>query len=207
MELIVDFDKKNLVQKNFFKVDRVSKNMTIISRVLMVVGIVASLVYAIVNIVSPTLSLVRINGEMEKDFLNIFIFTGIIFIPLVLLGFFIHIFKVNYGSRFIDNRIDESLYIEDDVLKYVFRIKYHSSVEQREVISIDLNKISHIEYNEKSKGVKFFGSLDDCYYMNYERKEQGRKSNIDEFVIFDYFDPKLLETLKSNWENLNISFK
>ena len=78
MELVVDFDKKKSVQKNFFKTDRGSKNMTIISLVLIIVGIAASAVYAIVNIFSPDLSLVRVNGEMQKDFLNIAIFTSFI---------------------------------------------------------------------------------------------------------------------------------
>ncbi len=108
------------------------------------------------------------------------------------------------ASTYNSARINESLLIEDNKIRYSFRMKYlgKSSVN---VITIDFSNISSLQFNEATGMLDFAGDILSEYFDDCRNKESADPdpAKLDEFMICDYFVPSLKDALQANGVKVN----
>lgn len=82
---------------------------------------------------------------------------------------------------------------------YVFRIKFQFAASYRAVIVIPIKDITAAQYDPKTNAIRLCGrissdSTDDYFSGEKITPESG---NLKEFVLYDYFVPSLLTSLKT----------
>ena len=112
---------------------------------------------------------------------------------------FIYVLRIRLEHTFIGGRIDEMIEIVDDKLFYVFRIKYQTPADKRNIVVIDLIRIKKISYDDKLFEISIDGMMVEKIVNT---STDVHKINITEMVdsnikINDYFTPSLYEVLKS----------
>lgn len=136
---------------------------------------------------------------------SIFGSMGLVFVLLI------SVLRKRLEHTFIGGRIDEMIDIDDDKLFYLFRIKYQTPADKRNVVVIDLNRINNLSYDDKLFEISIDGMMVEKIINT---SADVHKINTSEMVdskikINDYFTPSLYEVLKSKvkWENNNDSQK
>lgn len=112
---------------------------------------------------------------------------------------FIYVLRMRLEHTFIGGRIDEMIEIVDDKLFYVFRIKYQTPEDKRNIVIIDLSRVSKLSYNEKLSEISIDGMMIE---RTVKASTNVQRINISNMVdgnikINDYFTPSLYEVLKS----------
>ena len=112
---------------------------------------------------------------------------------------FIYVLRIRLEHTFIGGRIDEMIEIVDDKLFYIFRIKYQTPADKRNIVVIDLNRINNLGYDDKLFEISIDGMMVEKIVNT---STDVHKINITEMVdsnikINDYFTPSLYEVLKS----------
>lgn len=112
---------------------------------------------------------------------------------------FIYVLRIRLEHTFIGGRIDEMIEIVDDKLFYIFRIKYQTPADKRNIVVIDLNRINNLGYDDKLFEISIDGMMVEKIVNT---STDVHKINITEMVdsnikINDYFTPSLYEILKS----------
>lgn len=84
-------------------------------------------------------------------------------------------------------------------LFYIFRIKYQTPADKRNIVVIDLNRINNLSYDDKLFEISIDGMMVEKIVNT---STDIHKINITEMVdsnikINDYFTPSLYEVLKS----------
>lgn len=118
---------------------------------------------------------------------------GLVFVLLI------SVLRKRLEHTFIGGRIDEMIGIDDDKLFYVFRIKYQTPADQRNVVVIDLNRINNLGYDDKLFKISIDGMMvekivntsADVHEINISEMADSK------ITINDYFTPSLYEILKS----------
>lgn len=64
--------------------NKTARTISLISRILLFIGLVGGTAYLLVNFLSPTLSMVDVNGILEKDTCFIIITSSFIFAPCLI---------------------------------------------------------------------------------------------------------------------------
>ena len=118
-------------------------------------------------------------------------------LTLVLL---LSVLRKRLEHTFIGGRIDEKIEIVDNKLFYIFRIKYQTPVDKRNIVVIDLNRINKLSYNDKLFEISIDGMMVEKIVNT---STDIHKINISEMVdsnikINDYFTPSLYEILTKN---------
>ena len=72
---------------------------------------------------------------------------------------FIYVLRMRLEHTFIGGRIDEMIEIVDDKLFYIFRIKYQTPADKRNIVVIDLNRIKKISYDDKLFEISIDGMM------------------------------------------------
>lgn len=195
MEFKVDIKKKKKVQK-LNMMNRKAPHITnVIAKILFFGGIVGALVYITVKVLIPSIEA----GEIIEihDF-NIFSTIAIV-ASSWFWSFMAHVLCKKLASVGSTEKIDESIIIEDNTLRYVFRIAYQNGPYERYAIAINFNDINSAEYDNKLKELKFNGNLDYGYYENYIADDRPDIDKVYTFAISDYFEPSLRDTLESKY--------
>lgn len=112
---------------------------------------------------------------------------------------FIYVLRVRLEHVFIGGRVDEKIEIADNKLVYVFRIKYQTPEDKRNIVIIDLGRVSKLSYNEKLSEISIDGMMIE---RTVKASTNVQRINISNMVnsnikINDYFTPSLYEVLKS----------
>jgi len=109
---------------------------------------------------------------------------------------FIYVLRMRLEHTFIGGRIDEMIEIVDDKLFYIFRIKYQTPADKRNIVVIDLNKIS---YDDKLFEISIDGMMVEKIVNTSTDVHKIKISKMAEskIKINDYFTPSLYEVLKS----------
>ena len=112
---------------------------------------------------------------------------------------FIYVLRVRLEHVFIGGRVDEKIEIADNKLVYVFRIKYQTPEDKRNIVIIDLSRVSKLSYNEKLSEISIDGMMIE---RTVKASTNVQRINISNMVdsnikINDYFTPSLYEVLKS----------
>lgn len=197
MELRIDQKKKKQFQKNIagsLKCVRVIKS---IAKILLLIGIIGGGIYAILNFIMPTLSIVTVNGVPQKDIGWIIISTSFIVAPCLILSLALNTLSKNLAGGTNSSRVDESLILAGNTIRYSYRQKHQSLSSERRIISFDLNKIDSITFDEKTRVIIFSGEILSEYFDDYKKKKPVDINTLKEFVICDYFTPSLIETMLS----------
>ena len=158
-QCVIDVRRKNELQRNAQKDKKSVRVILTIARILLIVGLVGGGLYLILNFISPTISTVNVNGVIKKDISWIIISSSFIIAPCLILSVCLNVLAKNIAG--VDNtaRIDESLVLFDDFLRYSFRIKNHSLPSERIVIQVKYNEITSITKNDKRKLLIFRGHI------------------------------------------------
>ena len=195
---------KNDIQKKISK-DKKSVRITrAIGRWILIIGISSSLIYLALNILIPSWSLATIGGVVKKNYEWMLSVVLIGISESVLIYYLLRVFAMKLASSNNTERIDESLVLDNDILKYTFRIIYQSNPKDRNVIIMPLNKIREVSYNDDKKSLLFKGTFISDYVENYGPNNSSSETaeEIDEMLIYDYFKPSLLDTLKEKGINI-----
>lgn len=203
MELSVNTKQKTYFQKAITLSKKSVHIIMIVSKILLLVGVIGGAAYAVANILVPSLSIVKVNGVSQKDISWIIISTSFIVVPCLILSVCLKVLGNNLASSNISARIDESLIIVDDSIRYSFRIKHQSTSSERRVITIKLVDIKEILFDEETHAIEFAGKFSSEYFDDYRKKESVDVSTVTKFIIHDYFSPSLRETLRTYGVRVN----
>ena len=197
MELLISAKKKVALQKAIAHNKRSVYIIITIAKVLLLVGIAGGGLYALLNFLLPNLSIVSVNGVEQKDIGWIIISTSFIVAPCLIISACLKALANNLASSNNAARVDESMLITDNRIRYSFRIKHQSTSSERRVITIDLSEISKVCFDETTGLLYFTGDILSEYFDDYKNKEPVNTTNLDEFMICDYFIPSLRDTLQT----------
>ena len=203
MEFRIEQTKKKQYQKNIAGSLKSVRIIKAIAKILLLIGIVGGGLYAILNYIMPTLSIVTVNGVPQKDISWIIISTSFIVAPCLILSLALNTLSKNLAGGTNSARVDESLILTGSTIKYSYRQKHHSLSSERRVLSIDFNKMVSIVYDEKTHLLKFTGEILSEYYDDYKKRKPVDINTLEEFVICDYFTPSLTEALLSKGIKVN----
>lgn len=198
--MIFKISKKNKddIQKKISK-DKKSVRITMaIGKWILIIGVSSSLIYLALNILIPSWNLETVRGVVKKNYEWIFINVVSWIGSSTLIYVFLRTLAMNLASSNNTERIDEALILDNDILKYTFRIIYQSNPKDRNVITIPINKIREVSYNDDKKSLLFKGTFISDYVENYGINNSSSETaeEIDEMLVYDYFKPSLLDILK-----------
>lgn len=203
MELTVNSERKNTLQKHIAKSRKSVCVIAAISRLLLVGGLVGGILYLVVNFIFPSLSMVEVNGVLEKDSSFIIITSSFIFAPCLIFSACLNVLAKNLAGGSNSARVDESLMLVDKQLRYSFRMKHQSTSSERRVITIDFLNIKAVEYESKTGAIIFAGDFTSDYYDDYKKEKPAETDRIKSFIIYDYFTPSLRDALTNKGIHIN----
>lgn len=137
---------------------------------------------------------------------------GVIFSVFLILFVVFKALIANMASHWIDDRLNERIWIEDGKLYHFIQIAFAAGLNSRHaderatVYIIDLQSIRNAKYDQKSGRIEFNATGTGIDYADYQtnRIEQQWELYSDFTGIFyDYTNPSLYEYLKS----IGITFK
>lgn len=195
MELTVNSRKKKSVHKNIVKSKKSVYVIATVSKILLIVGLIGGTLYLLVNFLSPSLSMVKVNGVLKKDTSFILITSSFIFSPCLIFSACLNALSKNLGGSSSFACIDESILLADNQLRYSFRIKHQSTSSERQVFTIDFSDIKTVDYNNQTGAVIFGGRVLGEYYDDYKKNNPVVTDYVDGFIIYDYFTPSLRDSL------------
>ena len=120
MELSVNTKKKASLQKAIARNKKSVRVIMTISKILLFVGIMGGGCYTILNCLMPDLSMVSVNGVAQKDISWIIISTSFIVAPCLIFSVCLKALANNIASNNNSARVDESLLIVDNKIRYSF---------------------------------------------------------------------------------------
>lgn len=101
-------------------------------------------------------------------------------------------------GKYLSERINESLIIDNNVLEYGYQNFAGSTAGDRVVVKIPLSNIINIQYYEKQCKLQIRGEICSMYYEDYMHKKTRAKEEYKEgeLTLFDYFDPSIARYLQ-----------
>ncbi len=177
---------------------KTTKTIIFIAVLILLVGIVSGTIVFINAFNNPENEYINVDGVLTKDYSWIIISTALCLIPCCMIAFFLRVLANNIAGTEITARVNETLTIYNNTLTYVYRLRFHTFVEQRMEVIINLDKMRTIEYNEKNQKITFKGDIVFNKYEDIRTNQISDSQNGDEFVLFDYFNPNLYNAVSSN---------
>jgi len=175
------------------------KKLRQLAAIFMLLAVVCSVAYCVMSFAVPDMNVVYIQGVAEKNHLGIILKTILTFVLFYFIAIIFRTLLGNLSGKDINERVNECLRITDDMLEYVFRIRYHTSTASRTVIHFPLAEIERLVYDKELKRLTLYGNFSQADTENYVpgRQVKTKPGSLREFVIYDYFEPGLAETLRS----------
>jgi|GEM_PF-2077902 len=200
----INKENKNAIQRKISKGKKSVRITRGIGRWILITGVGSSLIYLALNYLIPSWSLAEIGGVVQKNYDWIFYVAVTGVGCSVFLYFCCRALAGNLGSSNNAERIEESLILDKDILRYTFRIIHQSNPRDRNVITLPLKNIQQVQYTTDTKSLIFKGSFLSDYVEDYSinNTSSGTAEEIDEMIIYDYFKPSLFDTLKENGVNI-----
>ncbi|MBR1454799.1 MAG: hypothetical protein IJ593_09210 [Lachnospiraceae bacterium] len=155
------------------------------------------------NCIIPSLSIVHIHGTVQKDYEWIIISTSFILAPSLIISVCLRFLAINLAGSNNYARVDESLIISNDAIRYSFRIKHQSLASERYVVTLQFSEITAINFDSKMESLEFKGNIVSEYFDDNNNEKHVDTTSLSNFVIYDYFEPSLKQALESNGININ----
>ena len=198
MELRVNTETKKKITSLVIDNTKFLKNLLIAGKTVLILGLLLSVIYAVVYIVSPNLSIVNVQGVATKDYASIITNTILFSVLSVFVSIILKALLSNFSSKDINERADETLIITENGIHYIFRTRYHSAPTTRIIVSIPFEQLQSVIYDERVKKIVFTGRISSDVVEDYDQKKyvEPASGNLKEINIYDYFEPGLLNQLQ-----------
>lgn len=190
----VDFSKKKEIQNNYI---RKSKWPTVLSLGLLAAIVVFTVTFAVYGFGMRDTFLVQdvtASDYGQKNIVLVWVLLITVDVILLFLWFVQKLVVYEVFSKYIDQRVNESLAISDDFIEYGYQNSVGASSGDRVVVRVPLKGIREIIIDQKIHRIELIGLVSSKYYENYlQRKTKAPEDNYKEgsLVIFDYFEPGL----------------
>jgi len=167
---------------------------------------VVSTVLYIVSIVSFYIGIFVIPyDDYEKNEISAIIFSVTLIIAIML-----NAFVVNLASHWIQDRLNEKLWMDENTLYHFQQVAFAAGLNSRSADStgstfaMPFNSIRNVKYDEKSRRIEFLADGTGYHYSDVRRQivDDEWPLNGCEAIFYDYFEPSLIETLKSKGINV-----
>lgn len=110
----------------------------------------------------------------------------------------------NLTSHWIQDRLNERIWIENDILYHFMQVAFGTGWNYRNtdstayVFEMDISTIRNAKFDEKSHRIEFTINGRGCHYSDYRRKIIDREWELNGFqaIFYDATNPSLYEYLK-----------
>lgn len=195
MELLLNSKKKQSLKRTIENSEKTVRTVKVVLSVILIVGLLGGILYALINLLSPTLSMVSVQGVLRKDIGKIVFFSSIFLIPGLLIPLFLKYLLINLVFSKGLLRKDEKLIFTDEGLEYSYRGVLERIAAKRIKVQVDFEKLEYITHTAKTEELEFLGDFSSEYYYDLKSEEPLDKREISRLVIYDYFIPGLKEKL------------
>ncbi|MGI6462611.1 MAG: hypothetical protein ACOX04_03145 [Candidatus Scatomorpha sp.] len=195
MELLLNSKKKQSLKRTIENSEKTVRTVKTMSSAILIVGLLGGILYALVNLLSPTLSMVSVQGVLRKDIGKIVFFSSVFLIPGILIPLFLKYLIINLIFSKGLLRKDEKLIFTDEGLEYSYRGVLKRIAAKRIKVRVDFEKLEYITHTAKTEELEFLGDFSSEYYYDLNSEEPLDKREISCLVIYDYFIPGLKEKL------------
>lgn len=194
--------KKKQIQKQYI---RTSKLASSLSFGCLGALVLFTIVFALYGFCAKNTFLVQDVTASDYGIKNIVLVWFVLVTVDIILAFLWFIQKLVINiifGKYIAQRINESLFISDNEIEYGYQNLVGASSGDRVIVKIPFANINTIRINQKVKKIEILGLVSSKYYENYsQKKTRAPKNNYKEgiFVLFDYFEPGLIEFFEKNY--------
>ena len=195
MELLLNSKKKQSLKRTIENSEKTVRTVKVVLSVILIVGLLGGILYALINLLSPTLSMVSVQGVLRKDIGKIVFFSSVFLIPGLLIPLFLKYLVLNLIFSKGLLRKDEKLIFTDEGLEYSYRGVLERIAAKRIKVRVDFEKLEYITHTAKTEALEFLGDFSSEYYYDLKSEEPLDKREINRLVIYDYFIPGLKEKL------------
>ena len=195
MELLLNSKKKQSLKRTIENSEKTVRTVKVASSVILTVGLLGGILYALINLLSPTLSMVSVQGVLRKNIGKIVFFSSVFLIPGLLIPLFLKYLLINLVFSKGLLRKDEKLIFTDEGLEYSYRGVLERIAAKRIKVRVDFEKLEYIAHTAKTEALEFLGDFSSEYYYDLNSEEPLDKRDINRLVIYDYFIPGLKEKL------------
>ena len=161
-----------------------------------------SIISLIISLTSGTVGILFIPSE-KIELISIL---GILFSVCLVLFFICRSLIANMASHWIDDRLNERIWVEDGRLyqfiqmNFAGGLNYRSADERANLYIIDLDTIHNAKYDPKSGRIEFNALGEGIFYNDYQTGVIRERWDLKEdfvAIFYDYTEPSLYEYLKS----------
>lgn len=162
------------------------------------IAIVLALIYVSLFFLFPSFGEVIVAGESKKEIVPIISRAVLILV----FGFVTHyccgLMLNNRVSKDLTERTDEEINIKNRELRYVFRTRYVTAYDNRIIVVIPFAHLTEVNYNENTRKIEFVGRISSDLVEKYtpENVYNPNEGNLDKLILYDYFAPKLVDSLR-----------
>ena len=161
-----------------------------------------SIISLIISLTSGTVGILFIPSE-KIELISIL---GILFSVCLVLFFICRSLIANMASHWIDDRLNERIWVEDCRLyqfiqmNFAGGLNYRSADERANLYIMDLDTIHNAKYDPKSGRIEFNALGEGIFYNDYQTGVIRERWDLKEdfvAIFYDYTEPSLYEYLKS----------
>ena len=161
-----------------------------------------SIISLIISLTSGTVGILFIPSE-KIELISIL---GILFSVCLVLFFICRSLIANMASHWIDDRLNERIWVEDGRLyqfiqmNFAAGLNYRSADERANLYIMDLDTIHNAKYDPKSGRIEFNALGEGIFYNDYQTGVIRERWDLKEdfvAIFYDYTEPSLYEYLKS----------
>ena len=161
-----------------------------------------SIISLIISLTSGTVGILFIPSE-KIELISIL---GILFSVCLVLFFICRSLIANMASHWIDDRLNERIWVEDGRLyqfiqmNFAGGLNYRSADERASLYIMDLDTIHNAKYDPKSGRIEFNAFGEGIFYDDYQAGVVRERWDLKEdfvAIFYDYTEPSLYEYLKS----------
>ena len=181
-------EKKQDVLKHQVDSNKVLKVADFLGKIMLISGVVVAIAYFFVNIAINSWSISYSAGVPQIPYGEI-IGTSLFILGLgALIWVIAH--SIVYAKAGIDitTRFNETIEMDDSDVRYTYTTKKNSTA--KEVVAVPLNTVI-VQYDPKARKIEFSGSLKIAHISHVDGKPAITNLQLNEFVIYDYFEPSL----------------
>lgn len=198
----VDASKKKKIQKNYIRTNR---GPTVLSIGLLSILMIFTIAFAAYGLGLKSTFLVQdvtASDYGEKNTLLVWVVLITVDIIILFLWFVQKLVINGIFGTFINQRINESLFISDKEIEYGYQNSVGASSGDRVIVRVPIHSIRQIKINRKIARVELVGLVSSKYYENYlQKKTRAPKNNYKEgsIILFDYFDPEIIKFFEGKY--------
>lgn len=189
MEFTISKKGKNKAQKNRIHKEKKWRPFKMVYHFSFLIAI-CSLVYGVLIVTST-------------NYIN-FDKCAIVFASTFVIGIVFRALTLNFTRHWIHSRINEKMWIENDVLNHFFQISWGSGWNSRSddntgyLFEIDLNSVNQVFFDKETKRVEFLALGKGNHYADIATGRIDKQWNLKQgykCILYDYYEPSIVKSL------------